>query len=270
MSHLELTSLILTILVCEDAQTAQELCATSGCTRAELALVLGALIEGGAVVTSGLGRGTRYCVAGDPSEVQDHAWHLESAARGRAALHPAVAETEQAPPAPTALELLDAARAARTDYERAANGVGFQWGPIADAMERSADGIEAIIAGRVATALPAGYIMTPGMVQSHRDRAADARHRATAQALDAARASGWTVIDASPAQPDAVLIQGHSSHADSMTAWQTPAGQLPLDVAARNVAAQHSTGDLMRDLEQTAERLAGGATLSQLSARGVA
>lgn len=25
----------------------------------------------------------------------------------------------------------------------------------------------------------------------------------------------------------------HNSHADTMTAWQTPAGQLPLDVAAR-------------------------------------
>jgi len=259
VSHLELTSLILTILVRDEALTARELCATSGCTRAELALALGSLIEGGAVVTSGLGRGTRYCLAIDDSieqAVVNAAREYRAAADSRAevsassplsaALDAAAdraytawsdAVRASASDAPTALDLLDAARAARTDYERAANGVGFQWGPIADAMELSADGLEAIIAGRVATALPAGYILTPGMVQSHRDRATDARGRATVQAA-------YSGIDRTTGAP---LLSG-----------------------VVLAAGPCSTGDLMRDLEQTAERLAGGATLGQLSARGVA
>lgn len=36
----------------------------------------------------------------------------------------------------------------------------------------------------------------------------------------------------------------HKSHADMMTAWQTPPGQLPLDVAARR--AQFSIGDTVQ------------------------
>ncbi len=41
----------------------------------------------------------------------------------------------------------------------------------------------------------------------------------------------------------------HNSHADTMTAWCTPAGQLPLDVAARNAlpaVGQHITEGMGR------------------------
>lgn len=63
MSLIEITSLILTLLAHDDAQTARELAAKIGTTAAALRPALRQLVESEVVVTSGRTSGTRYMLA---------------------------------------------------------------------------------------------------------------------------------------------------------------------------------------------------------------
>jgi hypothetical protein len=61
----DLTSLILSALFADDAQTAAELARVIGVRSAALRPALAELVASGDVVTSGRTRGTRYCLAGE-------------------------------------------------------------------------------------------------------------------------------------------------------------------------------------------------------------
>lgn len=62
---IDLTSLILSALLADDAQTAQELASVLGVRAVDLRPALLDLVAAGAVVTSGRTRGMRYCLAID-------------------------------------------------------------------------------------------------------------------------------------------------------------------------------------------------------------
>lgn len=59
----DLTGLVLSALLAEDALTARELSTVLGCTTAALRPALRHLVDAGAVATSGRTSGTRYCLA---------------------------------------------------------------------------------------------------------------------------------------------------------------------------------------------------------------
>lgn len=75
----DLIGLVLSALLADDAQTAADLATAIDCTTHALRPALRQLVAAGALVTSGLGRGTRYVLAIEEQEVRaTHATRLDS------------------------------------------------------------------------------------------------------------------------------------------------------------------------------------------------